>query len=477
MPDLLDASACDLARAIATRRLSAAELMAATLDRIEALNPGHNAIVALRPRDELMAQARAADAEAIRGPLHGLPMAVKDLEDVAGLPTRKGSPLMSRAPVAVDSLMAARLRAAGAIFIGKTNVPEFALGSHSRNPVYGITRNAYDERLTAGGSSAGAAVALALRMTPLADGSDYGGSLRNPAGWNNVYGFRPSYGRIPRLDLDVWTPTLGVLGPMARGVEDLALLLSVQAGFAVGAPLSLPGDGAAFHPAPPPRVRGLRIAWVGDFGGEIPFDPGVLALARSAMDVFADLGATVEEARPDFPLDALWRAFQTLRHWHNASLLPYYDNPESRAQLPEAAIYEIENGLKLTAYDVAAASQSRSLWHGALARFHERYDFWALPTAQCFAFAAEARGAMQIGAKAMSTYHEWMQCAVPATLAGAPTVAMPAGFDASGRAMGVQLVGRVQDELGVLALARAYDEATRWPYRRPPDALSGQAAI
>ncbi len=472
MPDLLETSACDLARAIATRRLSAAELMAATLDRIEALNPRHNAIVALRPREALMAEARAADAADTRGPLHGLPMAIKDLEDVMGLPTTKGSPLLPLAPAAADSLMVARLRAAGAIFIGKTNVPEFALGSYSRNPVYGITRNAYDERLTAGGSSSGAAVALALRMVALADGTDYGGSLRNPAGWNNVYGFRPSYGRIPKIDLDVWTPTLNVVGPMARSVEDLALLLSVQAGFSPAAPLSLPGDGGAFHPAPPPRARGLRIAWVGDFGGEIPFDPGVMELARSAMGVFEDLGCTVEEARPDMPVAALWRAFLTLRHWHNATLLPFYENPATRAKLPESAIYEIENGLKLTAYDVAAASQSRSLWHAALARFHGRYDFWALPTAQCFAFPAEAKTAQRIGGRAMSTYHEWMQCVVPATLAGAPAIALPAGFDASGRAMGVQLVGRVQDELGVLALARAYDEATRWPYRRPPDALS-----
>ena len=470
--DLLETSACDLARGLATRRLSASDLMAATLDRIAALNPTHNAIVALRPREALMAEARAADAATSRGPLHGLPLAVKDLEDVAGLPTTKGSPLLRQIPAA-DSLMVSRLRAAGAIVIGKTNVPEFALGSYSRNPVYGITRNAYDPRLSAGGSSSGAAVALALRMVPLADGSDVGGSLRNPAGWNNVYGFRPSFGRIPRPDGDVWTPSLGVLGPMARSVEDLALLLSVQAGFSHLAPLSLPGDGAAFHPAPPPRARGLRIAWLGDFGGEIPYDPGVLELARSAMAVFEDLGCVVEEAQPDFAFAPLWRAFVTLRHWHNAPLLPLYEDPASRAGLPEAAIYEIENGLKLTAYDVAAASQTRSHWHAALAQFHEAFDFWALPTAQCFAFPAEARGAAQVGGRDMATYHEWMQCAVPATMAGAPTLALPAGFDAAGRAMGVQLVGRVQGETAALALARAYDEATGWPYRRPPDALAG----
>ena len=392
---------------------------------------------------------------------------------VAGLPTAKGSPLLQRFVAPADSLMVSRIKAAGAIVIGKTNVPEFALGSYSRNPVYGITRNAYDAQLTAGGSSSGASVALALRMLALADGSDYGGSLRNPAGWNNVYGFRPSYGRIPRLDPDIWTPTLGVLGPMARSVEDLALLFSVQAGFAASAPLSLPGDGRAFFPAPAPKAKGLRIAWVGDYGGAIPYDPGVLDLARSALSVFEDLGATVEEARPDMAFAPLWQAFLTLRHWHNAALLPVYEDPASRAKLPETAIYEIEQGLKLTAYDVAAASQTRSLWHASLARFHERYDVWAMPTAQVFAFPAEDKGAMRVGGRAMSSYHEWMQCVVPGTMSGAPSIALPAGFDAVGRAMGVQLVGRVQDEAGLLAAARAYDEATRWPYRRPPDALAG----
>lgn len=349
-------------------------------------------------------------------------------------------------------------------------MPEFALGSYSRNPVYGITRNAYDPALSAGGSSAGAAVALALRMVALADGSDYGGSLRNPAGWNNVYGFRPSFGRIPKIDADVWTPSLSVLGPMARSVEDLCLLLSVQAGFSAHAPLSLPD--AAFYPPPPARARGLRIAWVGDFGGEIPFDPGVMEIARSAMPVFEELGCVVEEARPEFSLSALWRAFLKLRWFHSAAMLPAYEDPALRKLLPETALYEIENGLKLTAYDVAAASQTRTLWHQALARFHDRYDFWALPTAQCFAFPAEARGADSVGGKGMTTYHEWMQCMVPGTMAGAPIAALPAGFDSKGRAMGVQLVGRVQDEAGVLALARAYDEATRWPYRRAPAATA-----
>ena len=249
--DLLEHGAVDLARAIASREMSAAELMAATLDRIEALNPRFNAIVALRDHQTLLAEARAKDEAAARGeklgPLHGLPIAIKDLVDVAGLPTTKGFPPLKGAVAAEDGLMVRRIRAAGAVIIGKTNVPEFALGSYSFNPVYGATHNAYDERLSAGGSSSGAAVALALRMLPIADGSDYGGSLRNPAGWNNVFGFRPSYGRVPGDEPDVWTAKLGVLGPMARSVEDLALLLSVQAGYAASSPLSLAGDGTEFR--------------------------------------------------------------------------------------------------------------------------------------------------------------------------------------------------------------------------------------
>jgi len=474
--DLLSSDATRLTAAIAAREISCAELMRATLQRIDTLNPRFNAIVARRDADVLMAEARAKDADLARGvalgPLAGLPMAIKELENVAGLPTTKGSPLLVGNIAAEDSEMTRRLRAAGAIIIGKTTAPEFALGSYSRSPVYGITRNAYDERLTAGGSSSGAAVALALRMVALADGSDYGGSLRNPAGWNNVYGFRPSFGRIPREDLDAWTPSLGVLGPMARSADDLALLLSVQVGQSEIAPLSLETDGAAFRAPLEGDLKAKRIAWVGDFGGAIPFDPGVLELARSSMSVLASLGADVEEARPDFDFGELWRAFKVIRHWHNAPLLSFYRDPAKRALLPGAALYEVEEGLKLSAYDVSAALQTRTRWSAAFRAFNKRYDFWAQPTAQCFAFAAEARGAARVGGRDMDTYHEWMQCVVPGTMSGAPVLAAPAGFDAEGRAMGVQIVGRPRDEIGLLRLARAYDLATGWPKKRPPAALA-----
>jgi amidase len=474
--DYLECDAKELAGVIAAQDLSAEDLMAATLDRIEALNPRFNAIVALRDRETLLSEAREKD-EAVRrgaplGPLHGLPIAIKELVDVQGLPTTAGFLPLKGTIAGKDGLMTARIRSTGALIIGKTNVPEFGMGSYSFNPVYGATHNAYDERLSAGGSSSGAAVALALRMLSIADGSDFGGSLRNPAGWNNVYGFRPSAGVTPREEPDAWTSSMLVLGPMARSVEDLALLLSVQAGYDELAPLSLAGDGSEFLQPLGSNPKGKRIAWLGDWGGAMPCEPGVLDLARSAMAVLENLGCVVEEARPDFVFEELWRAFVTLRQWHNAPLLDLYREPHTRALLPEAALSEVENGLKLSAYDVARAAQARTRWSHALLPFFARYDAFALPTAQVFAFDVDSRYPTEIAGRRMTSYHEWMRSAVPAAMAGAPAVALPAGFDSAGRAMGVQLVGRPRDDLGILKLAHAYDLATRWPRRRPPPALN-----
>lgn len=469
----LDGDARGLVDAIASRRISCVDVMNATLDRIEALNPKVNAIVALRDRASLIAEARDCDEKLAKGarpgPLFGLPLAVKDLAPVKGIPMTMGTPILKDFIPEADGIMVERLRAAGATLIGKTNTPEFGLGSQTTNPVYGATRNAYDNSLTSGGSSGGAAVALALRMSALADGSDYGGSLRNPAGWNNVYGFRPSFGRIPSDSRDAWTPSMGVQGPMARDVADLALLFSVQAGYDSREPLSLEGDGAAFRGDLSSDVRGKRIAWVGDFGGALPFEPGVLELAKSALTVFTDLGCVVEEAIPDFPIDEVWRAFKTLRHWQaGANMLDFYKDPAKRALLKPEAIYEIENGLRLSAFDISAASMVRTRWSRAVSRFFERFDAFVLPTAQVFAFDVKLMWPREVGGRAMESYHEWMQCVVPGTMSGCPILAAPAGFDEKGRAMGIQIVGPNHGELDLLRLGHAYDQATRWPYRRPP---------
>ncbi len=321
--DIVTLDAAALADAIRARKVSCVEVMAAYLDHIDRLNPQVNAIVARQDRADLRRQALARDADLARGEhrgwLHGFPLAIKDLEAVAGIRTTSGSPIFADFVPDSDSIMVSRLRAAGAIVVGKTNVPEFGLGSQTYNPVYGTTLNAYDQTRTAGGSSGGAAVALALRMLPVADGSDYGGSLRNPAAWNNVFGLRTAYGRVPTQARDVFLPSMGVLGPMARTVPDLAMLLSVQAGYDARMPLSIREDPAHFAAPLGRDFAGTRIAWLGDFDGALPFEPGVLGLCGEALKAFEQIGCTVEPAFPDHPPEQLWQDFVTIRAWQVAA--------------------------------------------------------------------------------------------------------------------------------------------------------------
>jgi amidase len=472
---MMDAGA--LAAAIRARKVSCVEVMTAFLDHIDRLNPRVNAIVALQDRAGLLAQARDKDDELARGapigPLHGFPFAVKDLTPVKGIPMTMGSPILKDNVPAADSVMVARVRAAGAIFIGKTNTPEWGLGSHTYNPVYGITRNAYDQARSAGGSSGGAAVGLALRMLPVADGTDYAGSLRNPAGWNNVFGFRTSYGRVPAEGRDPFMPTMGVGGPMARNVPDLALLLSVQAGYDARAPLSIAGDGAAFRGPLERDFKGTRIAWTGDYGGYVPYEPEVLDLCRTALKTFEQLGCIVEEARPGFSMEALWAAFVPLRAWHTAApLMLYYRDPAKRALLKPEAVFEIESALKLSALDITAASAVRAQWYEATRRFFETYDYFIVPTAQLFPFSAEIDWPREVAGTKMEIYYEWQKGVIPITMSGHPALAVPAGFNAAGLPMGLQIAGPNQNELACLQLAHAYDLATGWTRKRLPPLLA-----
>jgi amidase len=475
-PDIAMMDAVGLAAAIRARRVSCVEVMGAYLDHIERLNPRVNAIVALQERAALLAQARERDAEIARGaptgPLHGFPFAVKDLVPVKGMPMTMGSRILKDFVPPADSIMVGRLRQAGAIFIGKTNTPEFGLGSHTYNSVYGATRNAYDQTRSAGGSSGGAAVALALRMLPVADGSDYGGSLRNPAGWNNVFGFRTSHGLVPTDARDAFLPSMTVLGPMARNVADLALLLSVQAGHDARAPLSMAGDGARFRAPLERDFTGTRLAWAGDFNGYLPYEPGVLDLCKDALETFAAMGCRVEEAVPDYPVEAMWRAWRTLRAWQSGSnLLAYYEDPEKRALMKPEAVFEVESGLELTAFDITAASVVRTEWYQAVRKFFATYDYWILPTAQLFPFDVDLHWPREIAGRKMETYHEWMKGVLPATMSGCPTLAAPAGFNAQGLPMGIQIVAPNQSDFACLQLAHAYDVATAWPARRLPPLL------
>jgi amidase len=474
--DIVTMDGTALSRAIHAKNLSCVEVMTAYLAQIGRLNGRVNALVALQDPDQLLKQAKECDAQLARGeyqgPLHGIPHAVKDLQPVKGIRTTQGSPIFKDFVPAADSLMVERLRNAGAIFIGKTNTPEFGLGSHTYNPVYGITRNAYDQSRSAGGSSGGAAVALALRMVPFADGSDFGGSLRNPAGWNNVLGFRTSIGRVPRDSRDTWLPSMVVTGPMARNVTDLGLLLSVQAGYDARAPLSIDGDGTFFREHFEKKCKGKRIAWGSDLSGAMPCEPDVLEVCKTAAQTFAGLGCRVDEAHPDFDFDALWRAVIRLRSWMEGSgLLDYYQDPVKRALLKPEAIFEVETGRNLSAYDLTAASMIRTEWYQVVRRFFERYDFLLLPTAQTFPFSADIHWPDMIAGNRMATYHEWMKGTLFVTMSGCPSLAVPAGFNAQGLPIGIQIVGPNRRELDCLSLGYAYEAATNWTNARLPSLL------
>ncbi|MCO6188565.1 amidase [Rhizobium sp. L1K21] len=460
--------ATQISAAIAGRELSCEEVMKDHLARIERFNPQYNAIISLRDGEELMTEARAADAALGRGEyrgwLHGLPFAVKDLAETAGLRTTYGSPLFADHVPTEDCLMVQRLRASGAIIIGKTNTPEFGLGSHTYNAVSGTTSNAYDPALSAGGSSGGAATALALRLVPVADGSDMMGSLRNPAGWNNIWGFRPSFGRVPDAPRDdLFLHQLATEGPMARSVRDLAHLLDILAGPSDSFPLSLPLEFESFATGLDVGISGLRVGWIGDWAGYYPMEAGVLDVAKRGLEALSEQDAIVENLEPDFDPEKLWRSWLVLRQWAiSMGQASNYVDPSKRRQLKPELQWEIEQGLQLSAADVHSASVTRSNWVRWLNNAFQRFDILALPTAQVFAFDKNIDWPGQVGGQQMDTYHRWMEIVVPGSLSGHPVVAAPAGFDAKGRSMGVQLIGPARADRRLLQIARMYEEAAPW---------------
>lgn len=477
MTQFFEHSATALTGMLKSRLISAEELMRATLERIAHINPAVTAIVSLIPPEQALEMARASDrhlaAHGPMGPLHGLPFMVKDLEETKGIVSSFGSPLFKHHIPAEDSLMVARLRAAGALVIGKTNVPEFGFGSQTYNPVFGPTLNAYDQSRTAGGSSGGAAVALALRMVALADGSDHGGSLRNPAAFNNVYGFRPSPGRIPDLKNDCYSLGLPVLGPMARTVDDLALLFSVQAGPDSRVPVSIQQDGADFAGIQPAAMKGMRIGWLGDLDGVLPMETGVLSLCAAGLAVLQALGADIEPAHLGFPQAAIWESWTTLRSWTAAFRFgALYEDEAQRTLLKPEIQWEIEQGMRLSGFEVAAQIEQRNGWLRHLLRLFETYDALVLPSAQVFPFAVTQHWPREIAGRQMDSYHRWMEVVTPATLGGLPALSVPVGFNAAGLPMGMQLIGPPGADKAILRLAKAYDEATAWPQKHPP-ALAG----
>ena len=455
--DITDFSALQLSAAIRQGDVSCVEVMSAYLAHIHRYNPVYNAIVSLVDDESLMAQASAADQalarSEYRGWMHGMPHAVKDLSAVAGLPFTSGSPLFADRIADADSDLAARVRSAGAIFIGKTNSPEFGLGSQTYNPVFGATGSAWNPALTAGGSSGGAGSGLGAHLLPVADGSDMMGSLRNPAAYNNVIGFRPSTSVMTANQSGA--RALSVSGPMGRSTVDLIRLLQTIA----PNPLA---DG--FSPLP---VAGLRLGWLGNLDGYLAMESGILPLCESQLATLATAGAQVDAARVDFSLTDLWQCWTTLRHSGRASLQRYYNDPDSRPLLKPELIWEIEQSLQLTAADVAGANAIRADWYAELERLFERYDFLVLPTAQVFPYPKETHWPQQIAGQPMDTYHRWMEVVIPGSLGGIPVVNVPVGFDSTGRPMGMQILGRFGDDKRVLEFALAYESLTEFLQQRP----------
>ncbi|SDI06802.1 amidase [Nonomuraea jiangxiensis] len=452
-------TATETAHLIRTGQASAVEVLRTHLDRIEKVNPRVNAIVTLVAEQALEA-AKAADAagpgEVAERPLHGVPVAHKDLVDTANIRTTYGSPLFAENIPDHDDLIVQRLRAAGAITIGKTNTPEFGTGSHTVNEVFGATRNPYDLTRSAGGSSGGAAVALATGMVPLADGSDMGGSLRNPASFCNVVGLRPTPGRVPAVsDTAAWY-TLSVQGPMARTVEDVTLMFGVIAGFDRRSPYSIK---EVFAPEPEQGVAGLRVAWSPDLGG-LPVDPRTAAVTATAPAVFERLGARVEQVELD--LSGAEEAFRTYRAWNYA--LSFDDV----TGLGPNTAWNVEQGRKVTGADLARAEVARSRLYQRMAAFFDVYDVLIAPVSQVPPFPVEHPYVGEINGERMPDYLAWMRSAYWISVLHAPAASVPAGFTEDGLPVGVQIVGRPFEDARVLRVARAFEQATQYGLRRPP---------
>jgi amidase len=468
IPDVVMLDARQLSQAIGERQVSCREVMHAYLDHIERMNPLVNAIVSLRPREVLMTEAQVRDDQLAQGRsagwMHGFPHAVKDFAATAGLRTTFGSPLFADHIPSADAIFVERLRASGAIIIGKTNTSEWGLGSQTYNPVFGTTGNAYEPSRTAGGSSGGGAAALALRMVPVTDGSDIAGSLRNPSGWNNVVALRPSRGRVPFGPTpELFMQQFATEGPMARTVADVAMLLAVMAGPDARSPLSLDEDPNVFTHSLASDLNGRRIGWLATLVAQLPFEPGVLELCRDALGVLGVIGCTVDDARLNFSRERLWESFVSLRAWLTAGMLRrLYADPAKRMGLKAEAIWEIETGLRLSSDAIFAASLVRSELYQAVRQLLEDFDYLVLPTAQVFPFDAKVHWPEEINSVRMDSYHRWMEVTALPTLCGLPTAAVPAGFDARGLPMGLQIVGRWRDDIGVLKVAHAYADASGW---------------
>jgi amidase len=459
--------AVDMVDAIRTKKVSSREVMQAHLKQIGRVNARVNAMVTMVPEDQLMAQALAAD-EALAngkwlGPLHGLPVAVKDLHETRGIRTTYGSPLHKDNVPDFDCRVVQREKEAGAIVLGKTNVPEFGLGSQTFNPVFGPTHNPYDTTKTCGGSTGGGAVAVVCGMAPLADGSDMGGSLRNPPNFCNAVGIRTSPGRVSNVPTNLGWFTLAVPGPVARNVTDCGYFLSVLAGYDHHSPISIEQPGAPFaQPLGNRNFKGVRVAMFKDMG--LPWDPEVKSAVQAQRKVFESLGCIVEEAEPDFS-DAN-ESFLAWRHW--STELAFGDLLATHGdQLNEYIHWHVEEGRKLTGPQLSRIEARRTALYQRLCNFEGKYEYFVLPVNQVLPFDVNTHYPTEIAGVKMENYLAWMKSAYYISAAGNPAMSVPCAFSSGGLPIGMQIVGRHHDDWGVLQLGYAFEQATQVGQRRP----------
>jgi amidase len=466
--DICFMTATEMAHRIRARKLSCREVMQAHLTRIDRINPIVNAIVTQIPPEQMLAAADTADKSLAcgenTGPLHGLPIAHKDLVPTKDMRTTFGSRIYKDFVPDHDGLIVERLKKAGAITIGKTNTPEFGAGSQTFNQVFGETLNPYDTTKTCGGSSGGAAVALACGMLPLADGSDMGGSLRNPGNFCNIVGFRTSPGRVPVWPrLTGWFP-ISVQGPMARTVQDVALMLSVIAGPDPRSPIAIAEPGSLFTRPLDRDFKDVKIAWSQDLG-EFPVDPRVTKILESRRRVFEDLGCIVEEAQPDFSdadeIFKVWRAWNFELQY--AELLK-----DHRELIKDTVIWNVEEGQKLTGPQIGKAEIKRTELYHRVREFMKNHDYLICPVNQVPPFDINQRWVQEINGIKMETYIDWMKSCYYITVTGLPAISVPCGFTPEGLPVGMQIVGRHNDDFGVLQIAHAFEQATEVWQRRPP---------
>jgi len=466
-PDICFKTAVEMASLIRRKKLSAREAMDAHLKQIDRINPKVNAIVTLIA-DHARENARKADEAQARGaelgPLHGLPVAHKDLVETAGVRTTFGSPLFKDNIPARDAILVERIKRAGAISVGKTNTPEFGAGSQTFNTVFGATHNPYDLSKTCGGSSGGAAVSLACGMVPIADGSDSGGSLRNPASFCSVVGFRTAPGRVPHEAIGNAWSTLGVSGPMGRTVADAALLLSVMAGPDPRCPISITEPGARFAGNLERSFKGARVAWFKDLGG-LQFDPRIRAAVDAHRKTFESLGCIVEQAEPN--LEGAGEAYDTLRAYGYlagfAALVKTH-----RDKFKDTILWEVDRASKLSADDIGRAQTLHSHAWDQMRIFMEKYEYFIVPSTQVPPFDITQPYITEINGVPMKNYIEWMKCCWLISIVESPSISMPCGYTPEGLPVGLQIVGRQRDEWSVLQLAHAFEQATRAEHRRPP---------